>query len=82
MNREKKLSKLKPLIIIILLFSAVFFLRAEAAYLPGTSTDIKQFYEDQNGLPYFSEMDSYYNYRMTHNYLNHGYLGDIQVTGV
>ncbi len=82
MNAEKILSKLKPLIIIILLFSAVFILRAEAAYLPGTSADIRHLFEDQNRLPYFSEMDSYYNYRMTQNYINHGYLGDTIKNGI
>lgn len=81
MNSKEVLSKYKPIIIIILLFSAVFLLRAQAVYLNGVPDDMKSFYQDQNGLPYFSEMDSYYNYRLTGNFINHGSLGDTVING-
>ncbi|MBI5680058.1 MAG: peptide transporter [Methanobacterium sp.] len=81
MNAKEVLSKYKPIIIIILLFSLVFFLRAQAVYLSDVPADMKPLYEDQTGLPYFSEMDSYYNYRMTQDYINHGYLGDTIING-
>jgi asparagine N-glycosylation enzyme membrane subunit Stt3 len=76
MDAKETLFKLKPLIIIILLFSAVFFIRMEAMHINSVPQGYKSLFEDQNGLPYFSEMDSYYNYRMTQDYLDHGYLGD------
>lgn len=76
MNAKEFLSKSKPIIIIILLFSLSFFLRAESVNLNIIPDDMKAFYQDQDGLPYFSEMDSYYNYRLTQNYLNNGHLGD------
>ena len=79
MNIKWNLSKFKPLIIIILVFSLVFFLRIQSAYLPGVSEELKSNFQDQNGLPYFSEIDSYYNYRLTQDYLNHNYLGDLIV---
>jgi len=77
-NMEAKdiLSKLKPIIIVILLFSLVFALRAEAAGIPGVPDNMKDYFQENNGLPYFSEMDSYYNYRLTENFVEHGYLGD------
>ncbi|MGB9978162.1 STT3 domain-containing protein [Methanobacterium sp.] len=78
---EWNLSKFKPVIIIILIFSIVFFLRVQSAYLPGVSGDIKPYFQDQSGIPYFSEIDSYYNYRMTQDYLDHGYLGDLIIDG-
>ena len=36
---------------------------------------------DASGLPYFSEMDSYYNLRLTENFVDHGYVGDELVNG-
>ena len=81
MNIKWNLSKFKPLVIIILLFSLVFLLRMQAAYLPNVSGELKPYLQDQNELTYFSEMDSYYNYRMTQDYLNHGYLEDIVING-
>ncbi len=76
MNSKELLTKYKPLIIIIILFLFVFAIRAEAAGIGGVPSQMKTYYQDQNGLPYFSEMDSYYNLRMTQDYLDHGYLGD------
>ena len=76
MNTKMLLSKSKPIIIIVLLFILAFSLRADAVNIGGVPQNYTSLFEDQNGLPYFSEMDSYYNYRMTQDYLNHGYLGD------
>ena len=81
MNARKVFSKYKPLIIIILLFLLVFSLRAEAANIPGVPSSMKAYYEDANGLPYYSEMDSYYNYRMTQDLLTNGHLGDAVING-
>jgi dolichyl-diphosphooligosaccharide--protein glycosyltransferase len=67
--------------LILLIFLVGFFLRADSIYLQGIPDDQKAFYEDQNGLPYMYELDSYYNYRLTENYLDHGYLGDTIING-
>lgn len=75
------LDKIKPLIIIIALFILAFSIRAEAHNIGGVPKDLKDFYKDQSGLPYFSEMDSYYNYRLTMNYLQKGILGDTKLNG-
>ncbi|MEN6291775.1 MAG: STT3 domain-containing protein [Methanobacterium sp.] len=64
------------LAIILLIFFIGFSLRADSIHLNGIPDNEKAFYEDQNGLPYMYDMDSYYNYRVTKNYLDHGYLGD------
>jgi dolichyl-phosphooligosaccharide-protein glycotransferase len=81
MNIKEFLSKYKVLIVVILLFLLVFSIRAEAASIPGVSGDLKAYYEDANGIPYFSEMDSYYNYRMTADLIANGHLGDVKVNG-
>jgi dolichyl-phosphooligosaccharide-protein glycotransferase len=81
MSIKEFLSKYKVFIIIILLFLMVFSLRAEAGFIPGVSDQMKAYYEDGNGLPYFSEMDSYYNYRMTADFLAYGHLGNTKING-
>ena len=81
MSVKELLFKYRKLIIIILLFLVVFSIRAEAVNIGGVPDQAKSFYQDQNGLPYFSEMDSYYNLRMTQDYLDHGYLGDTIING-
>lgn len=67
--------------LILIIFSIGFFLRLESADLPGISDDKKAYYLDQNGIPYMYELDSYYNYRLTKNYLENGYLGDDIING-
>lgn len=72
---------LKVSAVILAIFFIGFFLRLESVSMPGVADDEKAFYQDQNGLPYMYELDSYYNYRLTENYINHGYLGDILING-
>ena len=81
MNTKILLSKAKPIIIIVLLFILAFSLRADAINISGVPQNYTSLFEDSNGLPYFSEMDSYYNYRMTQDYLDHGYVGDTIING-
>lgn len=82
MEQKEILSKLKPVIIVLLLFSLAFFIRAEAVNISGVPDQMKSYFQEENGLPYFSEMDSYYNFRMTQDYLDHGYLGDTKKDGI
>ncbi|MEN6552690.1 MAG: STT3 domain-containing protein, partial [Methanobacterium sp.] len=81
MNTKILLSKAKPIIIIVLLFILAFSLRADAVNISGVPQNYTSLFEDSNGIPYFSEMDSYYNYRMTKDYLDHGYVGDTIING-
>ncbi len=81
MSAKEVLIKYKALIIIVLLFSLAFSLRAEAVNISSVPQMEKSSYEDSNGLPYFSEMDSYFNLRITQDYLNHGYIGDAVING-
>ena len=76
MDAKNILTKLKPIIIVLLLFSLVFFLRAEASGIPGVPDQMKAYFQEDTGLPYFSEIDSYYNYRLTENFVESGRLGD------
>lgn len=74
--------KIAPWVVAILLVFAVFAVRAETINLGGLSDpEMKALYKDDSGMPYFTEIDSYYNYRLTENYLKSGHLGDTQVNG-
>lgn len=81
MNSQKRNTILKSIAILLVLFAIVFALRAQAVNLDMIPDDAKAEYTDVNGLPYFSEMDSYFNLRMTQNYMDHGYFGDTLVNG-
>lgn len=73
----------KELIITLaIIFVVGVFLRLETVDLDtSTTNNDKSFYLDQNGIPYMYEIDSYYNYRLTQNFIHHGYLGDIKING-
>lgn len=81
MSAKEALNKYKPLIIVVILFLLVFSIRAQAVNISAVPEQDKFFYENASGLPYYSEMDSYFNYRMTQDYLDHGYLGDTKING-
>lgn len=81
MGAKEVIIKYKPIIIIIFLFLLVFSIKAEAANISAVPQMEKSFYEDSNGQPYFSEIDSYYNLRMTQDYLKNGFIGDAVING-
>ncbi|MBQ6099581.1 MAG: peptide transporter [Methanobrevibacter sp.] len=81
MNRETIMTVAKSVIIILVLCAIVFALKAPAADLNVFSDEYKAEYVDSSGLPYFSEMDSYYNLRLTEDYVDHGYIGDQMING-
>ena len=81
MNRETLFTVGKGIIIVLILLAIVFALKAPAADLHFFDDQGKALYTDASGLPYFSEMDSYYNYRLTNDYIDHGYAGDKMING-
>ncbi|MBQ2653827.1 MAG: peptide transporter [Methanobrevibacter sp.] len=81
MNRETMMTIAKSVVIILILLAVVFALKAPAANLDMLPNDYKAEYVDSSGLPYFSEMDSYYNLRLTEDYVDHGFVGDEMVNG-
>src|SRR3989344_5418857 len=42
---------------------------------------LKEQFQDEYGLTYLGEIDPWYFYRLTENYLEHGYEGDIELNG-
>ena len=82
MNRETLFTVGKGIVIVLILLAVVFALKAPAADLNFFDDEGKALYTDSSGLPYFSEMDSYYNYRLTNDYVDHGYAGDEMKDGI
>ena len=81
MNRKTILTIAKSVVIILILMAVVFALKAPAEDLNMIPDDIKADYMDPTGLPYFSEMDSYYHLRLTESYVETGILGDEVING-
>lgn len=81
MNKKTLLTIGKSVALILILIAFVFALRAPAADLSILPDDMKGEYVDSQGLPYFSEMDSYYNYRLANNYITTGHVGDEVING-
>ncbi len=82
MVNKNLITKVAPIVIALLLVLAVFAIRAETINLGAIpDPEMKALYQDDTGMPYFTEIDSYYNYRLTENYLETGHLGDTQVNG-
>lgn len=65
-----------PIFIIFIIFFTGFFLRLESVDMPGLNETEKNNYMDSNGLPYMYELDSYYNLRLTQNFIKNGHMGD------
>ena len=83
MNKKTIWTITKAVVIIAVLLAVVFALKAPAADLHFFDGDnaAKAEYTDAYGLPYFSEMDSYFYLRLTEGYVDHGYVGDKLVNG-
>lgn len=81
MNKETKMTIVKSVFIVLILLAVVFALKMPAADLHIIPDEAKGDYVDASGLPYFSEMDSYYNLRLTEDYVDHGFVGDQQING-
>ncbi|PIN80535.1 hypothetical protein COV16_00765 [Candidatus Woesearchaeota archaeon CG10_big_fil_rev_8_21_14_0_10_34_8] len=45
------------------------------------ANQLKSQFQDEYGLTYLGEIDPWYFYRLTENYLDHGYEGDIEIDG-
>ena len=82
MDSKNITTKIGLIVLALLLVLAVFAIRAETINVGAIKDpEIKELYKDDSGMPYFTEIDSYYNYRLTENYLKTGHLGDTQVNG-
>ena len=82
MDKKKTLKILKSVAIISVIVLIAFLLRANAANLSVIPDDQREYFIDADGLPYFSEMDSYYGLRLTENFIENGHVGVTMQDGV
>lgn len=74
--------RLKIFILMLLIFFTGFILRVDTVHLHGVDPEERAYLTDDQGLPYMYELDSYYNYRITMNYLKNGHPGDTIRDGI
>lgn len=77
MDKQKITAVLKVVVFLLAILCLVSFIRFQAGELAAIQPDQRNVFQDPNGLPYFTEMDSYYNLRMTQDLLDHGHFGNI-----
>ncbi|MCL2687784.1 MAG: dolichyl-diphosphooligosaccharide--protein glycosyltransferase subunit STT3 [Methanobrevibacter sp.] len=77
MDKQKIWAVLKVVVFILAIVCLVSLLRFQAAELSAISPDQRGYFQDSNGLPYFTELDSYYNLRMTQDLINNGHFGSM-----
>lgn len=78
-GRRKIIPALFPHILCIFVVMAVAVLvRVPSSLLGGESEKVKEAYLSESGIPYLTDMDSYYHVRLVDNYLEYGSLGDTQ----
>lgn len=66
----------------VLIFFTGFILRADTVHLGDLNGTERAYLTDDQGLPYMYELDSYYNYRITENYLKNCHPGDTLRAGI
>ena len=76
MDKKKTITILKTVAIVSIIVLFVFLLRANSYNLSVIPEEQKSVFIDSTGLPYFSEMDSYYNLRLTQNFITNGSFGN------
>lgn len=57
--------------------TAAILVRVPSAMFAGDTDLIREAYTGSDGVPYLTEMDSYYHVRLVDNYLESGMLGDV-----
>jgi len=77
-----KKSIITILSIILIIYLTGFIIRSESINLAGIPDEEKSFYMDNESIPYMYELDSYYHYRLTKNFLEHGYIGNTFIDGL
>ena len=76
-NKEKRaLRWALHVLCAVAVMAAAVFVRVPAAVLLDASAAEREIYVADSGIPYLTDLDSYYHVRLVDNDLNHGFLGD------
>lgn len=64
------------LVCILAVMITAVLVRTPPAAFSGDPESVREAYTAENGVPYLTDLDSYYHVRLVDNYLNNGTLGD------
>ena len=64
---------------ILAVMAAAVLVRLPSALYDGNKAGVKEAYTDEAGIPYLTDLDSYYHTRLVRNYLENGTLGDTKL---
>ena len=73
---KRVLSGLVCALCALAVMAAAFLVRMGPAAMAGASDAVREAYTDADGVPYLTDMDSYYHVRLVDQYLKNGRLGD------
>lgn len=77
-GRKRAPALLLHICCILILAAVTVLVRAPSSQFRGDSVRTKDAYLSESGVPYLTDMDSYYHVRLVNNYLAFGSLGDTQ----
>ena len=64
------------IICILTVMAAAVLVRIPSSWLADETEKVREGYTSESGIPYLTDMDSYYHVRLVRNYLDHGSLGN------
>ncbi len=75
-GKTRVLSAALQILCIVAVMAAAVLVRSPSSAFRGDAADVREAYTDETGIPYLTDMDSYYHVRLVRNYLENGTLGD------
>ena len=73
---KRVLSGLLCVLCALAVMAAAFLVRTGPTAMAGDADSVREAYTDEDGIPYLTDMDSYYHVRLVEQYLENGRLGD------
>ena len=79
--KNSELKKRIPILLLhavcaVLVMGLAVFVRSQSSSFLKEENELNEALTDQSGLPYLTDMDSYYHVRLVNNYLSRGMFGD------
>ena len=74
---KRLLSGLLCALCAIAVMAAAFLVRTGPAAMAGSAAEVREAFTDADGVPYLTDLDSYYHVRLVSQFLKNGRLGDV-----
>ena len=76
-KQKRLLPRLLCVLCALAVMAAAFLVRTGSAAFRGVSDEARAAYTDEDGVPYLTDLDSYYHVRLVDGFLENGRLGDV-----